>query len=132
MLPLVYVDTLPVNHRHDEEPEFKRPTGVIGRTRVDDALVHRGNECPMINIQGHARPIPDLIDLEKTLEEDFPSNKPMEVGMPSPYHVEQDMSATITLAPGSDQVLTIEELQQQVSQLDATLTIIKQQLQQLM
>ena len=75
---------------------------------------------------------PDLIDMESVLEQDFPSNGLVEVGMPSPFPAEQDMSATMTLAPGADQVLTVEELQQQVSQLDATLTVIKQQLQQLM
>jgi len=74
----------------------------------------------------------DLIDMKKTLEEDFPGQGSMEVGIPSPFPVNQDASATMTITPGSDQKLSIEDLQQQVSQLDATLTIIKQQLRQLM
>jgi len=78
---------------------------------------------------------PDLVDLSD-MDKEFPHTPGM-VGMPSPFPAEgnqknQDMSATMTLHPGPDQKLTIEEIQQQVSQLDNTLTMIKQELSKLM
>jgi len=76
----------------------------------------------------HPRPedYPDQVDL-RDMEKDFPLYP--ELGMPSPTN---DMSAIMTLNPGPDQKLTVEELQQQVDRMSATLTIIQQQLQQLM
>ena len=81
-----------------------------------------------LNVQPKPEDYPDLVNLED-MEKDFHPHS--EVGIPSPVKNPEDMSATMTLNPGPDQKLTVEELQQQVAQLDATLTAIKQQLQQL-
>ncbi len=77
-----------------------------------------------LDIRPRPEDYPDLIDIS---QEDFPEYE--EVGMPSPFPA--DMSATMTLNPGPDRKLSIQEIQQQVAQMDATLTIIKKQLHQL-
>ena len=77
-----------------------------------------------INYQDH----PDQISLDHAMDENW-QNPPSEVGVPA---INDELSATMTLDPGPDRKLTIEELQQQVTHLDSTLTKIKQQLKQLM
>lgn len=89
-----------------------------------------------LGVRPNPRDYPDQINMEEVLEKDFPRHKgqqPPELGMPysdlMKPEQEQGMSATMTLDPGPDQKLSIDEIRQQVSLLDSTLTMIKRQLQ---